>query len=100
VPLVLSGEKNSTWRLFDDKELSVGDEIELQEFGKDTSFATAKITKVITKPFAGLTDTDKEGHETFNNDEEMRATYSSYYNTKVEADTVVKIIWFELLERF
>ena len=32
VPLVLSGEKDSTWRLFDDKDLSVGDEIELQVF--------------------------------------------------------------------
>lgn len=29
VPLVLSGEKNSTWRLFDDKDIQVGDTVQL-----------------------------------------------------------------------
>jgi len=43
VPLVLSGGKTSTWRLFDDKDLSVGDEIELREFGADIGFAYAQI---------------------------------------------------------
>jgi hypothetical protein len=71
VPLVLSGEKNSTWRLFDDKNLSVGDEIELREFGKDTSFATAQIGKVVEKPFGELTEVDKAGHEAFDSDTEM-----------------------------
>ena len=100
VPLVLSGQKNSTWRLFDDKNLSVGDDIELREFGKDDSFASAKIIKVIEKPFGELTDDDKEGHETFSNDEEMYKTYSGYYNTDVTSDTNVKIIWFELTNQF
>ena len=59
VPLVLSGEKNSTWRLLDDKNLSVDNEIALQEFGRDSSFATAKITKVVEKPFSELTQEDK-----------------------------------------
>lgn len=76
------------------------DEIELREFGKDKSFATAKITKVVTKPFADLTEADKEGHETFKSDEEMYERYRNYYNTEVNGQTIVKIIWFELLERF
>jgi hypothetical protein len=96
VPLVLSGQKNSTWRLFDDKNLSVGDEIELREFGKEQSFATAKITKVIEKPFKDLTEDDKRGHETFSTDDEMYQTYTGYYNTHVGPDNIVKIIWFEL----
>lgn len=54
VPLILEGSKNSTWRLFDDKNLSVDDEIELREFGKENSFAKAKITKIIEKPFKNL----------------------------------------------
>lgn len=94
VPLVLSGQKNSTWRLFDDKDLSIGDDVELCEFGKDDSFATARITKVIEKPFGELKDDDKEGHETFSTDYEMYKTYSGYYNTNV------KIIWFKLTDRF
>lgn len=99
VPLILSGQKNSTWRLFDDKSLSLGDEIELREFEEDISFATAKITKVIEKPFRDLVEEDKEGHETFASDEEMYKTYSSYYKTIVNPDTKVKIIWFDLKEQ-
>ena len=100
VPLVLAGEKNSTWRLFDDKNLSVGDEIELREFGKETFFAKAKITKVIEKSFEDLNEDDKRGHEKFSNNKEMYETYMGYYNTKVGPESAVKIIWFELLERF
>lgn len=96
VPLVLSGEKNSTWRLFDDKNLSVGDEILLQEFEKDEPFAKGVITKTTEKRFGDLTDDDKRGHETYANDEEMYRTYTGYYKTSVTRDTTVKIIWFSL----
>lgn len=96
VPLVLSGEKTSTWRLFDDKNLSAGDEIELREFGKNASFGTAIITKVIEKPFSELTSEDKVGHESYRSDEEMYKTYESYYNTHIGPETIVKIIWFTL----
>jgi hypothetical protein len=34
VPLILSGSKTATWRLFDDKDLAKGDAIQLLEFGK------------------------------------------------------------------
>jgi hypothetical protein len=98
VPLVLSGEKNSTWRLFDDKNLSAGDEIDLKEFGKEQSFGRAKITRVIEKPFKDLSEEDRQGHETFSSDKEMYERYSGYYNTEVGPDSVVKIIWFELLK--
>jgi hypothetical protein len=100
VPLVLSGEKTSTWRLFDDKHLSVDDEIELREFSKENSFAKAKIIKVIEKAFKDLSEDDKQGHEKFSSDKQMYETYTGYYNTKVGPDSIVKIIWFELLERF
>jgi hypothetical protein len=96
VPLVLSGQKTSTWRLFDDKNLSTGDAIELREFGKEEPFATGYITKVIEKPFKDLTIDDKKGHEEYQSDAEMYKTYSGYYKTEVTSDTTVKIIWFEL----
>ena len=99
VPLVLSGEKTSTWRLFDDKNISVGDKIELREFGKDTSFASAKVIKVIEKPFKGLTAADKAGHEPFVNPEEMYTTFSGYYDRPVGPNTLVKIIWFANLKK-
>lgn len=98
VPLVLSGEKTSTWRLFDDKDLSKGDEIELREFEKTESFATAKIVKVIEKPFKALREEDMLGHEKFKSDKEMYDKYEYYYNQKVGPETIVKIIWFDDLK--
>lgn len=100
VPLVLSGEKNSTWRLFDDKDLSIGDTIVLKEFVTLRHFANAKITKVIEKPFKDLSTEDKLGHEAFESDDEMYKTYSKYYKTDVGPPTIVKIIWFDLLQKF
>lgn len=96
VPLVLSGEKDSTWRLFDDKDLSVGDDIELQVFVTNKPFARARITRVIEKRFGDLTEDDKQGHEKYKNDHEMYAEYTEYYRVRVDSDTLVKIIWFEL----
>lgn len=100
VPLVLSGEKNSTWRLFDDKDLKVGDDVELLEYVTLRHFANAKLTKVIEKPFKDLTPEDKSGHEAFGTDQEMYENYKKYYKTDVGPDTLVKIIWFDLVETF
>ena len=98
VPLILSGEKTSTWRLFDDKNLLQGDQIALQEFGADTPFAKAKIVKVVNKTFNDLSFLDRAGHESYSNDEEMYRTYSGYYKTDVGPESQLKIIRFELIE--
>lgn len=96
VPLILAGEKTSTWRLFDDKNLQVGDEIHLQEFGASHPFASAIISKVVVTRFGKLTDKDKEGHESYSSDQAMYDVYSGYYGTKVGPATELKIIHFVL----
>jgi len=96
VPLILSGRKTSTWRLFDDKNLSEGDHITLKEFGLEDSFAKAIVSRVVVKRFDELTKDDKLGHESYTSDDDMYKTYSDYYNTSVGPKTAVKIIWFEL----
>ncbi|HUD05388.1 MAG TPA: ASCH domain-containing protein [Candidatus Saccharimonadales bacterium] len=96
VPLVVSGEKDSTWRLFDDKDLTVGDDIELRVLITNKPFAKAKITKVIEKRFGDFTENDKQGHEKYNSNDEMYAEYTKYYKVPVDSSTIVKIIWFEL----
>ena len=60
---ILSGEKTSTWRLFDDKDLQVGDELIF--INKETlkEFGTAKITSLKVKTLGSLTDADWVGHE-------------------------------------
>lgn len=97
VPLVLSGEKTSTWRLFDDKNLSVGDLLIFtnQKTGED--FAEAEIVSIQEKPLKEIVESDFVGHEKFESTEKMLETYQSYYGNTVNEDTVVKMISFKLL---
>lgn len=94
---ILTGQKNVTWRLFDDKDLSVGDKLQLIEWVNRNKFADAEITSVREKKMSEINDTDLEGHEKFASIEEMYQTYSRYYKTNVDDDTLVKIIQFKLL---
>lgn len=98
VKLILSGSKKSTWRLFDDKDLQFGDEIEFYEINVNKPFAAAVITKVVEKQLGNLKDDDWVGHERFKDEEEMYTTYRKYYGPEVCPETVVKIISFELLQ--
>lgn len=97
VPLVLNGSKKTTWRLFDDKELSVGDSVVFLEHGTGKQFGRAKITQVRVKELGELTDEDWEGHERFSSQEEMYTTYKTYYTKNVDSKTLVKVIKFVLL---
>lgn len=99
VPLVLSGEKTTTWRLWDDKSLKGGDIITFIKRPESKPFAVAKVTSVIKKPMAQLTEKDKTGHEKFSSDGKMYATYSKYYDRPVGPDTLVKVVRFELIEK-
>ncbi len=98
VPMVLSGEKYSTWRLWDDKNIEVGDELKLLGWPDLEEFGEAKVVKIIVKPLGQLTEEDRLGHEGFASDEQMYETYTNYYGRPVDPLTTVKIIWFELLK--
>ncbi len=99
VPLVLSGQKTSTWRLWDDKDLQEGDVITLIRRPELTPFAVVKITSCIEKLMGELTEADKKGHEPFRTDEEMLKVYSEYYKKPVGSETPVKILRFKLLQK-
>jgi len=92
---ILSGEKTSTWRLFDDKELTEGDELLFLNKTTGEEFGTAIITNLHSKTLGTLTDEDWEGHERFASDDEMYTTYRGYYGDKVNEASVVKILSFE-----
>ena len=91
---ILTGEKTATWRLFDDKDLQEGDEIELVNFETKETFGTGVITQLRIKTLGTLEAIDWEGHEKFDSEEAMYATYLSYYGDTVRPDTEVKIITF------
>jgi len=95
--LIKIGKKSATWRLFDDKNLSVGDEVNFVVWKTGEEFAHVKITFVKETSLGNLMEEDWEGHERFDSDYVMYKTYEKYYNCSVDADSPVKIIKFELL---
>ena len=97
VPLILSGEKSATWRLFDDKNLTVGDELALVNAATLEIFAAAKIAHIRIKMIREITEADYVGHEKFPDNDHMLAWYQQNYREPVDWGTPVKMIDFELL---
>ncbi len=95
VAQILSGEKTSTWRLFDDKDLQVGDSLTFINQETQEEFGTAQITGMKVKTLGTLSDDDWAGHERYASEEEMYAHYRQYYGDRVGADSEVKIIAFD-----
>jgi hypothetical protein len=97
VPLILSGTKTITWRLWDDKDLSAGDQVVFVDRSTSREFAHVRIISVVEKKLGELTPADTSGHEAYTNDEDMYDTYARYYGRPVMSETVVKIVRFELI---
>jgi len=96
VDKVLNGSKTSTWRLWDDKDLQVGDIVDFLETGTERLFATVQLEKVIERKLGKLTKEEMEGHEAYQSQNELYKKFSEYYKKPVDGNTVVKIIWFKL----
>lgn len=99
--LILDGEKTSTWRLYDDKDLSVNDtiriidKIDLRDPKTWEIIGTAKITEIVEKRLQDITEENMTGHEKFTTKKEMIKTYQKYYGSRVTGATPVKIIYFD-----
>ncbi|HJZ06223.1 hypothetical protein A2634_02130 [Candidatus Amesbacteria bacterium RIFCSPHIGHO2_01_FULL_48_32] len=97
VPLIISGEKTATWRLWDDKDFQVGDVVIFIKKPEMLPFAEAELVNVKEKLFGQIRENDNDfmGHEQY---PDMYRAYSDYYGRKVERDTLVKIIRFKILK--
>lgn len=99
--LVLKGEKTSTWRLFDDKDLSVNDVVKLIDKADPDRpetwkvIGTARINTVVQKRLGDIEAGDYDGHERFSSKHELLKKYQEYYGDDVNFDTIVKIIRFD-----
>ncbi|MDD2935524.1 MAG: ASCH domain-containing protein [Candidatus Pacebacteria bacterium] len=100
--MILDWQKYTTWRLFDDKDISEYDVSMTYSFlisGTNEEFAKAKIIGVRETTFGNLTEDDWDGHEKFESEKQMYETYSGYYNREVTKDSPVKVIKFELIKQ-
>lgn len=88
------GQKTSTWRLFDDKDLQVGDSLDFVNSDTGEVFGSGMIISLYIKTFRTLEEADWQGHDRFSSDEEMCATFQSYYQEEVGPDTEIKIVTF------
>src|ERR1035437_131685 len=94
---IFAGQKNSTWRLYDDKDLSVSDEIKVidkVEPKRPESWqiiGQARVIEVIEKLLGAVTAEDLQAPPPFMSKEEVLETYKGYYGHRVNFETPVKI---------
>ena len=99
VSKILDGSKIITWRLFDDKNLNIGDELLFINSDSGKEFAKAEIIGVREKKLSEIQETDfEEGHEKYKSQEDMLAHYRDYYGDKVDINSVIKIVKFRLIK--
>lgn len=97
---VVSGHKRNTWRLYDDKDISVNDEVELIDKVDASNPETwkpigiARIDRITEKRLGELSAHDYEGHERYASKDEMLKAFKKYYGEGVTSDAPVKIIKF------
>jgi len=96
VESIMSREKTVTWRLYDDKNLTVGDELEFINRETLQKFAAAVIVSIREKRLGDIEGRDFEGHETYESREDMFKELINNYGDKVNGDTTVKLVEFKL----
>ena len=98
VDLILRKEYFKTWRLEDEKNLSVGDVIELINSETGATFAKAKINQVAIKYLRDINDQDNVGYRSFSDIDEIINVFNGYYSKPVTPESIIKIISFELID--
>jgi len=93
---ILEGRKTTTWRLFDDKDLTIGDELELLDRDSGESIGKAVIADLLNKKIKDLTVEELNNHG-YDNVDAMIMSHKGYYGGKVDFETDVKILTFKLL---
>lgn len=99
-PKIASGEKTSTWRMYDDKDISVNDRLRLIDKVDPERpeawkvIGTVRVDSVIQKRLGDIAREDYEGHRQYNSQQELLQSYRNFYGPQVDFDTPIKIIRF------
>lgn len=98
--LVIEGTKTSTWRVRDDKDISVDDQLELVDKVDPgnpqtwVSIGVAKVDSVTEKRLGDITRSDFTSHEHYQSIGQLITTYRGYYGDWVDEQTPVKMVHF------
>ncbi|MFZ1626857.1 MAG: ASCH domain-containing protein [Candidatus Moraniibacteriota bacterium] len=93
---LLQGKKTKTWRMFDEKNLGIGDEVQFIDADTGEPIAITVVTEMKEKKFGDIVESDFDGHNPYPSRENMLETYRGYYGEKVGWDTIIKMLTFEL----
>lgn len=97
---VIAGEKNNTWRLKDDKNLSVDDQVELidkvdpEKPETWRKIGVATINRIHEKRVMDIVPEDNEVHEAYGSMSVMLQIFRRYYGEDVNENTPIKLIQF------
>lgn len=98
--LISTGRKNTTWRINDEKNISVDDDIGIVDKVNPKYpdswqvIGTGKVAEVLQKRLADIKKGDLGAGEDFSSQPEMLRTFRKYYGRDVNELTPVKIITF------
>lgn len=100
---IIEGEKTSTFRFFDDKNIRVGDVVGIVDKVQKDNPASwlvvgdATIEQVIEKRLCDVAGDDWMGHEPYANVQEFIDTHTQYYKQPITPETPIKIIRFSFV---
>ncbi len=93
---ILSNEYTSTWRLADEKNIQVDDEIQLINSENGQSFANIIVDKITIKRISDINETDMVGHAQYETKDDILNSFRKYYGNNISFNSTVKIISFHL----
>jgi hypothetical protein len=98
IPLILSGKKTATLRLWDTPLVNAGDLVVFTESHHGKPFAVVRISSVEQKTFDELDEADK--NDSLNNDqfENFQKKFVAYYHRPIHNDTVFTLVRFRIID--
>ncbi len=97
---IVNGTVSVTWRINDDKDLHVNDDVSIIDKIEPTDpktwkvLGTARIVSIIEKQLGAIASDDMEGEQKFASAKEAIKQYRLFYGPQIDEQTPVKIIRF------
>ena len=93
---ILNSEITSTWRLADEKNIQVNDELQFISSKTSEKFAEAIVDEVTTKRINDINSEDMAGHQQYDSLSDILISFQKYYGALINSESLVKIIKFHL----